>query len=73
MLKDCIFHKPVIPCDTLKCLALCLTSNVITLLYLLWVLFFNPSRKILYFRKVFVLDGCLQACGLVNVLKVHIR
>ena len=52
MLKNCIFHEPVIPCDTLQPLAACLTSNVFIQLYLLWILSFNRSRKILYFQKL---------------------
>ena len=52
MMKNCIFHEPVIPCDTLQYLALCLTSNVFTKLYISrWVVSFNRSGKILYFPK----------------------
>ena len=41
MLKNCIFHGPVIPCDTLERLILCLTPIDVTQLYLLWVPSFN--------------------------------
>ena len=51
MLKKCIFHESVIPCDTLERLISCLASIDVTQLYLLWVLSFNRSRKIRYFPK----------------------
>ena len=45
--------------------------NVFTTLYLLWVVSFNCSGKILYFKKnvtFFILHGCFQPCSLVNLL-----
>ena len=72
MLKNCIFHEPVIPCGTLERLISCLTSIDVTQLYLLWVLSFNRSRKIRYVPKnviFLILDGCLQSCRLVDIPK----
>ena len=51
MLKECIFIGPVISCDALYCLALCLTSNVFIQLRLIWVLSFSRSRKMGYLKK----------------------
>ena len=48
---------------------------VFTQLRLIWVLSFSQSRKIWYFPKnatFITLDGCLQPCSLVNVLKAYI-
>ena len=76
MLKKSIYNEPLIPCHTLLRLASYLTLNVFTQLYELWILSFNRSRKILNFQKIvafLILDGCLQSCRLVNVLKAHIR
>ena len=76
MLKNCNFHEPVIPCDTLERLISCLTPIDVTQSYLLWVLSFNRSRKIRYFPKnvsFLILDGVLQPCRLVYVPKVCIR
>ena len=76
MLKNCIFNGPVIHCDALKCLALCLTSNVFTQLRLVWVQPFSRSRKISYFPKnatFNILDDFLQPCSLINILKAYIR
>ena len=56
MLKNSIFHKPVIPCDTLSRLALCLTSNVFTQFYLLWVLFLIVLEKSYIFQKLHIFD-----------------
>ena len=51
MQRECIFHQPVIPCDTFRRLISCLTSTDVTQLYLHSVLSFNRSRKIRYFPK----------------------
>ena len=66
MLKNCIFHEPVIICGTLYRLASCPMSNVFTQLYLLVVLSFNRSRKIFHFPKIvtfLILDDYLQPFG----------
>ena len=76
MLKNCIFNESVIPCATLERLISCLALIHVTQLYLLWVLFFNRSRKIRYFHKnvtFLILEGCLQPFRLVYVPKVLIR
>ena len=75
MLKNCNSHEPVIPCDTLERLILCLTPTDVKQLYLLWVPSFNRSRKIRHFPKnvtFLILDGGLQPCRLVYVPKVCI-
>ena len=51
MLRECIFHQPVIPCDTFRRLISCLASTDVTQLYLHSVLSFNRSGKIRYFPK----------------------
>ena len=77
MLIKYIFHEPIISCDTLYRFALCLTSTDFTQVCLLWVLYFNHSRKILFFPEIvtffFILHGALQPCCLVNVLKTYMH
>ena len=51
MLRECIFHQPVIPCDTFRRLISCLTSTDVTQLYLHSVLSFNRSGTTRYFPK----------------------
>ena len=51
MLKNYIFHEPVIPCDTLERLISCLRAIDVTELYFLWVLSFNRSEKSDIFLK----------------------
>ena len=51
MLVECIFHQPVIPCDTFRRLISCLPSTDVTQLYLHSVLSLNRSGKVRYFPK----------------------
>ena len=46
MLRKCIFHEAVPPCDTLERLISCPASIDVTQLYLHLVVSFNHSRKI---------------------------
>ena len=75
MLKNCVFHEPVVSCDSIAfgtvSVIECLHKIISTLGSA-----FNRSGKILNFPKnvtFLILDACLQPCSLVNVLKAYIR
>ena len=75
MLKNCIFHEPVIHCDR-HSVGIVSDIEFLHTILLICVLSFNRSRKILYFLKFatfFILVGCLQLCSLVNVQNIYVR
>ena len=50
--ENCIFNGPVIPFDSLLCLASCLTSNGFTQLHLIWILSSVGLEKSEFFPKM---------------------
>ena len=66
-----MFHEPVIPCGNVSEIG-CLHKIIFTL----GIVFQSFWSKLIFSKKMvtfFILDGCLQQCNLVNLLKAYIR